>query len=194
MVEINADLLQDLTALTNQVNEAKQQIMQYATEHGQNIVRQVFQPLFDLGVKKATWNQYTPYFNDGEPCEFSVYDLYVTKDEDAPEDEHPEDENSWMSPYNLTYAFTEYKDPDLLGWQHYTPVRLAQMRANHEKRRQEILDQGWTPESAEAFFAAFKIADDFIHSNDDIMQMIFGDHVSVTVTPEEIISDNYDHD
>jgi len=31
------------------------------------------------------WAQYTPYFNDGEPCEFSVHDAYLRKI-DLPED------------------------------------------------------------------------------------------------------------
>ena len=29
-------------------------------------------------IKKLTWTQYTPYFNDGEPCEFSTYLDYMT--------------------------------------------------------------------------------------------------------------------
>lgn len=32
------------------------------------------------GVK---WRQYTPYFNDGEPCEFGVYEVYSYKTKEA---------------------------------------------------------------------------------------------------------------
>jgi hypothetical protein len=28
-------------------------------------------------LKKIQWTQYTPYFNDGEPCEFQVYGEYL---------------------------------------------------------------------------------------------------------------------
>jgi hypothetical protein len=28
-------------------------------------------------VRSLTWTQYTPYFNDGDPCVFSVHDLEV---------------------------------------------------------------------------------------------------------------------
>jgi len=29
-------------------------------------------------IKAVHWSQYAPYFNDGEPCEFSVHDPYFT--------------------------------------------------------------------------------------------------------------------
>lgn len=32
-------------------------------------------------IKAVTWNQYAPYFNDGDPCEFSVNDPYFTNAE-----------------------------------------------------------------------------------------------------------------
>lgn len=39
-------------------------------------------------VKAVKWTQYTPYFNDGEPCEFSVHEPYFYFDgDDVEEDE-----------------------------------------------------------------------------------------------------------
>lgn len=32
-------------------------------------------------IKAVTWNQYAPYHNDGDPCEFSVNDPYFTNAE-----------------------------------------------------------------------------------------------------------------
>lgn len=32
-------------------------------------------------IKAVKWTQYAPYFNDGEPCEFSVHDPYFTNAE-----------------------------------------------------------------------------------------------------------------
>jgi hypothetical protein len=48
-------------------------------------------------LKSISWSQYTPYFNDGEPCYFSSHHSYatikfVTSDEDEDEDERYEDE------------------------------------------------------------------------------------------------------
>lgn len=36
------------------------------------------------------WRQYTPYFNDGDPCVFSVHDLYWTSVAEPDEDEYQE--------------------------------------------------------------------------------------------------------
>lgn len=38
-------------------------------------------------IKAIIWTQYTPYFNDGEPCEFSVNDPYYTNAEGEDLDE-----------------------------------------------------------------------------------------------------------
>ena len=32
-------------------------------------------------IKSITWTQYTPYFNDGDACYFSVNDIYFASDE-----------------------------------------------------------------------------------------------------------------
>jgi hypothetical protein len=40
-----------------------------------------FKDAFANGVKAVKWQQYTPGWNDGEPCEFSISDVYVTSNE-----------------------------------------------------------------------------------------------------------------
>jgi len=32
-------------------------------------------------IKSLTWTQYTPYFMDGDPCEFGINDIYFATDE-----------------------------------------------------------------------------------------------------------------
>lgn len=45
--------------------------------------------LDDPTITEFGWRQYTPYFNDGDPCEFSVHGTWVrtVDDTDADEDE-----------------------------------------------------------------------------------------------------------
>lgn len=43
----------------------------------------------DEKIVEFGWDQYTPYFNDGEPCEFSVYAPWVRTTGDA------EDAKTW---------------------------------------------------------------------------------------------------
>lgn len=183
MVETNTQLIDELRALNEQITKAKQEIQKYATENGKAIFLQLFQPLFDLGYKKCMWDQYTPYFNDGEPCEFSVYDLYVTKDEDADTDGYPED-GSWVIPYNFVYLLRDYQPPALTGWHTYTPAQLMQMEAQWNQSRQRLIDQGWTAESVQTFMTTYEAATSFMEANEDLLQMTFGDHVRVVVTSE----------
>lgn len=48
-------------------------------------LRDYLNEAWDQGILAITWHQYTPGFNDGEPCEFSVYDVSVTKNEEVAE-------------------------------------------------------------------------------------------------------------
>jgi hypothetical protein len=43
--------------------------------------------LDDPTVIEFGWRQYTPYFNDGDPCTFSVYGLWVRTDADQDVDD-----------------------------------------------------------------------------------------------------------
>lgn len=51
---------------------------------GKEAFVEVYKPLFEKhsNVESIRWTQYTPYFNDGESCEFGVNDieLYSSKD------------------------------------------------------------------------------------------------------------------
>lgn len=75
----------------------------------ETILRAVAQPLFDAGIKLIKWTQYTPYFNDGEPCVFGVSELefYVDKSssfaEMDAEDEDDEPEDLDYLNYNSRY-------------------------------------------------------------------------------------------
>lgn len=42
-------------------------------------------------VKAVSWSQYTPYFNDGDPCTFSVNEPYFFFGEDDPEEDEGHD-------------------------------------------------------------------------------------------------------
>jgi hypothetical protein len=42
-------------------------------------------------AKAVLWRQYTPYFNDGDPCRFSVHDAYLRFDDTGEEEGDYED-------------------------------------------------------------------------------------------------------
>lgn len=57
-------------------------------------------PLFEKypGVKNVRWTQYTPYFNDGDTCEFSANVSYAELNFDSGRDEDEEEENETKQP------------------------------------------------------------------------------------------------
>lgn len=68
-------LKQELAALRAQAQDRSKELLHaefraFFEKHGES-------------VKSVFWTQYTPYFNDGEPCRFSVGDLYLLLWEDA---------------------------------------------------------------------------------------------------------------
>ncbi len=58
----------------------------------QGLTKEGFKELFEArpDIEAVRWRQYTPYFNDGSPCTFSVNDTYVkfkgNTDEEADEE------------------------------------------------------------------------------------------------------------
>ena len=62
-------------------------------EHGQKMFKKTFKQFFENNpaVTAVKWTQYTPYFNDGDPCKFRVCDPTFTN---APEDEL-DNVNAW---------------------------------------------------------------------------------------------------
>ena len=64
--------------------------------------------LDDPNVVEFGWTQYTPYFNDGDPCEFSVYGLWLRTPEDVGYDDNRYalelDDHRTMGGYNSVRA------------------------------------------------------------------------------------------
>mgnify|MGYP001613573476 CR=1 FL=1 len=69
-------------------------------------IKELFEEFFAAApsIKAVTWTQYTPGFNDGDPCRFGVHEfsycLDLSKVEND-EDEHEDEETGYMSSYSL---------------------------------------------------------------------------------------------
>ena len=65
----------------------KTEMMAELREHGATALKEEFKSFFAAHPEciALRWRQYTPYFNDGEACEFSRHDIGV-KLTDTPED------------------------------------------------------------------------------------------------------------
>lgn len=127
--------------------------------------------LGDPHISEFGWTQYTPYFNDGEPCIFRAYAAWFRTSDPADDD---------LSTDELDLSSTE--------------GALNVMDYDHEKRayvRRPGLEQ-WkydTYDRAMALYAAIDGA-----QFDNVLLEAFGDHADITVRRDGIRIGFYEHD
>ena len=124
-------------------------------------------------IKGFSWVQYTPYFNDGEPCEFgvSVDDagmLISTKDTDE-----------WIHGYQVTYyqrnknGGYNWKLPKLLNEEYRDYITIEEMNCFQQDLHE--------------------FAKDVLYPFEKQIQALLGEG-RVIVTPLAIEVEDYDHD
>lgn len=193
------------------LEQVEQKIKEYtelrqklAKEQGKPTVETVFSRLFRYpGIVGASWTQYTPYFNDGEPCEFNVYSdirLY-TADDDLELGYYDEDNgfDSYEIPKSIPEVYVR-PEPD----PYYTRVdswtgrdRMDQWNAyqeREERRVNEWRDNGWTDELIRGFIEDVHTVEKWLSNHEDFLYDIFGDHVQVVVSKSGVETHEYSHD
>ena len=82
-----------MTELIDQLAAEHKKFKEEFTEKAKNAMRSAFSVFFTENptVTKIVWTQYTPYFNDGDPCVFGVNDMYFSLNTDPERD--PDDDN-----------------------------------------------------------------------------------------------------
>lgn len=143
--------------------------------------------LNDPRIHTIGWTQYTPYFNDGEPCEFSVGQPWFTTtglpklDEEtgAPTDQHDlgEDDDDFEG---YSYEMSTYSRHPTLGG--------VLSRYNQPEQPYAGPD--------EALWNACKELSDAIEGGEfeDELLEAFGDHAEVRIRASGITVDGYSHD
>lgn len=178
-------------SITQEFRETKQRIDQLKAE-----ARSRAKITFEAGTEKLFeahpviqnfgWNQYTPYFNDGEPCEFGVGEVsinLITEDNDAPPEnvqiaQHLEDvPSTW---------FEEYEHPFFYGYGDANKTN-KEIGWGADKR----LNPNYDPVYAEAQEAVLAFRNIF---DEDDLEDLFGDHCVVFVTRNGVQTDDHDHD
>lgn len=124
-------------------------------DEGEDAVKELFKEFFEANPKAAavSWRQYTPYFNDGDPCYFRVGEmaLHLHPDEDEEEDEDYDPDEG-----HDAYGLSQSDDPEM-------------------KKMGEGFD---------------KLTD----IPEEVLEYVFGDHVTITATAEGFDITEYDHD
>lgn len=55
-------------------NEKKAELEKVLSASGRELLKEIFEPYLRPPLRGLVWRQYTPYFNDGEPCVFNLYE------------------------------------------------------------------------------------------------------------------------
>jgi hypothetical protein len=188
-----SDDLINVEALEAQMNEFNRQldeIKKKSIETSKNVFHGAISNFFKSypEVAAITWTQYTPYFNDGDTCEFSVNDVNFLdatdfKDLDEGEINYNDlyDHNPWEAPDEYIYRYAKAGGSDASYYQQKIDAWEA-----------KVAEVG--PRFKELGEGVNKFKKIFHSISDDTMLALFGDHVRVTATPKGIDIDEYDHD
>lgn len=149
-------------------------------EESQELLKGVFKEFWDKnpGVTAIIWTQYTPYFNDGDTCEFGVHEPVFTnaKDDDIE---------------NVT-SYGEYEGDDKSVWAFEGSIKyILDHNAAYYKDTQDkiIASGGYDRESLEGMYGLILEPE-----LEDVFKSMFGDHVRVTATRDGFEVDEYEHD
>ena len=121
-------------------------------------------------VEKVQWTQYTPYFNDGDTCEFRLnepYFFFVGEDEDEDDEGH--------------YSFGNAIGNGVRGYRYRGEFEAASYLPTLEVCSFE------TQRACEALAKE-------LSGLEDALKTLFGDHVKVIVTKDGVEVEEYDHD
>jgi hypothetical protein len=134
-------------------------------QEGETLLKAVTKQFFAENplVKAIKWDQYTPYFNDGDSCEFSVNDpMFInTDDADALSDCRWEE---YQGEDESVEVYTEWGGD-------FTEIS-KEMKDNIR------------------MFSKFICSDEM----SDVMESVFDDHSTITVTANGFDVDELDHD
>ena len=118
-------------------------------------------------VGSFSWNQYTPYFNDGDSCVFSANTDYIKVNGEYAED------SDWISEKTITSYGTYNRE------------------TKKYEGRVEVPNPSYEPELAKAT----REIQDFLQNFDNEFYMSrFGDHTEIVVSRDGIEVEDYEHE
>lgn len=145
--------------------------------------------LDDETIAAFGWRQYTPYFNDGDPCVFGVSGVWFARPEDLPADGHSDaDEFEDGEEFD--------KDDLTLYSDHLGGYSGGEWVPDPENARRQIRigDEYEGPDQAR--YDRCQALDNAIDSDafDAVLLEAFGDHAEITVKRDGITVEFYEHD
>lgn len=170
----------DLDTYLKQLSEAQEAYKSMLTTVAKRLeddTATIFSGIFEKypELVQFSWNQYTPYFNDGEPCEFTarIDDLSIND-----EDERGTGDTMWVQ------VDREY---------HYVDIHTRAMHRYDGGVKKHMGkyegDIPWETYAANSIGKILRVFDE------EILQRAFGNHVKVTIHRDlGVTTDQYDHE
>lgn len=165
--EKSKQLLAEIAKQKEEIKNYKKELSKKIQANFHGLAKELFSLYPEL--KSFGWRQYTPYFNDGEACEFSSnheYPIINGVDTDYGDDDVEEGAIDIVKNSKKTYSDSS------TGWKDVK-------NPDYNSYYKEIID------TLKEFLKQF---------DDDDMYDLFGDHVTVKVTAKKCSTDEYEHD
>lgn len=159
--------------LVEEFNKFQEEFRQKAQEEFKNVFREYWQQ--NPKVYAVVWQQFTPYFNDGDPCEFSVHDLEPMTKELFDE---WQEEGGWPEEYSLIRKDYDIKKPDGTNY-------------SWDNRPWKLPDETWTQEEVNNAACIRQLNSEAM---EHIFLAMFGDHVRVIATRDGFDTEDIQHD
>lgn len=145
--------------------------------------------LDDPTIKSFGWRQYTPYFNDGEPCEFTVHAALSVLLYDGDQSRRTElHDGTEQDEDDDDYYYDRYEGVEYSKHLGSRPTEYDDAARRYVKGPYEGPD--------EARFDRCLALEEALGSGafDDALLGEFGDHAEITVTRHKVIIGTYEHD
>ena len=145
-------------------------------------------------LKSVSWNQYTPYFNDGDSCEFSAHtnDLYINGSNSSYDDDDEDGDEDAISVNPCIYITLRNEEDVRIN------KEMCAKTGRSWYANAGIGKDGLAPNpkyDADADRVSSEISEVLSSIPDDFLLELFGDHSKVTIFANGTIEvDDYDHD
>jgi len=194
------DAIKKLNGMSSEIRAVQEKF----SKQGRTLIGQAAKDILDAypQVHGFQWRQYTPYFNDGDPCYFRVGDLHALI-------EDPEAVKEWaarkaahddkqVTAQGLSEEQREKLGVRLEEWVEPDPIEDLCVDGEDGGVYVSTYDKGIERDTAKygevwphiVSFAKWLDADE----NKDVLESVFGDHKTITITRAGVAVENYDHD
>lgn len=178
----------------DQINALKAEVAALQTETFDSATADLFSDFPRL--KAITWSQYTPYFNDGDPCVFGVntpqFIVDITEDNSVDVDEE--------------FAREVIQDEDTDGER---VINLDEWSVKNYNGERDQNDDFWLKYYKDKYERSVAVMGEdtlnalakrameihrLIENSEEALEQRFGDGVMVVVTKDGVETEEYDHD